>query len=132
MSPLEHRALMTYEPLVLRHIYSPHTHDIPEFGMSAQRPKVGIARMMALGPNVFCVVHHKEYEQPDDPGAHVHMWLYSMVERSASPSPGGSFLRKLPLVDPILAYKRRRPARGLKLAGSWIREYTMDARTDLR
>jgi hypothetical protein len=81
-----------------------------------QRAEVDIAQMMALGPTLssFAI---KNTRQSSDLRTHEHLWLYPMIKRSASPSPSGPFLRKPPLVDPLLAYKRR-PARGLRLTDS--------------
>jgi hypothetical protein len=40
-------------------------------------------------------------------GDREHAWLYPMVECSILLSPGGSFLRKPPLVDPLLGLKKK-------------------------
>jgi hypothetical protein len=111
MTPSDRGAFMTSAPTALR-----RTHDLSELGLSAQaacmaqqatqsprlwRPRVSVARMMTLRPHA-ARDGYKECETTKRPRADGCVWLHPVVECSILPSPGDSFIRKPPLVDPLL------------------------------
>jgi hypothetical protein len=88
---------------------------------------------MALGPHASDVVYHKEDKTVRRPRAQKHVCLYPLVECLVLPSPGGSFLRKTPLVDPppwpIKGGDQSKKG-GLEPSETWIPEHTDPRRED--